>query len=77
MPPFTIAGSTYATQSGQGAVAFSTGVVTFTGGPYGGWRGATATDGSGPFVLFGGKDHHLVRTDGARHGDFKCYRQRD
>lgn len=77
LPPFTIAGDGYETASGSGSVTVADGVATFDGGPYDGWRGATGSDTTGTFFLFDGKEHHRVRTDGAKRGDFKCYRQRD
>lgn len=76
MPPFDISGARYETASGSGTLEHSGGVVTFTGGPYDGWRGATGADDGRVFVLFHGTEHGTVRTDGARRGDFKCYRQR-
>ena len=76
MPPFDISGARYETASGGGTLEHSGGVATFTGGPYDGWRGATGADDGRVFVLFHGTEHGTVRTDGARRGDFKCYRQR-
>lgn len=75
MPPFTISGEGYETADGSGSLSAADGVATFTGGPYDGWRGAIGTDGTGPFILFDGKVHDRVRTNGAKHGDLKCYRQ--
>jgi hypothetical protein len=77
MPPFTIEGDRYTTADGSGSVTVTDGVASFEGGPYDAWRGRTGSDTSGAFILFDGKEHHRVRTDGARRGDFKCYRQRD
>lgn len=77
LPPFTLDADGYETADGNGAVSASEGVVTFSGGPYDGWRGLAGSDTTGSFILFDGKEHHRVRTDGAKRGDFKCYRQRD
>jgi hypothetical protein len=77
LPPFTVEGNAYETSSGSGSLSVEGQVVTFTDGPYDGWRGFAGTDGTGPYVLFDGKEHHRVRTDGAKRGDLKCYRQRD
>lgn len=77
LPPFTIDGEAYETKDGSGSISAADGVATFSGGPYDGWRGAIGTDGTGPFILFDGKVHDRVRTSGAKHGDLKCYRQKD
>lgn len=77
LPPFTIDGDSYETSSGSGSVEIADTVASFTGGPYDGWRGFIGSDTTGSFVLFRAKEHHLMRTDGAKRGDFKCYRQKD
>ena len=76
MPPFDISGDRYETASGSGTLEHADGVASFVGGPYDGWRGATGADDGRVYVLFHGTEHGTVRTDGARRGDFKCYRQK-
>ncbi len=77
LPPFTITGDDYGTATGSGGVSERDGVVTFTGGPYDGWRGVTHTNTTGFYLLFNGAEHAQVRSDGARRGDFECFRQKD
>lgn len=77
MPPFTIDGDSYESGNGSGSIAVDERVVSFTDGPYDGWRGFLGTDTTGSYVLFDGKEHARVRTNGAKRGDLKCYRQKD
>lgn len=77
LPGFTIAGGSYETASGGGSVSVAGSVVTFTGGGYGGWRGATDTNSTGFYIRFRGKEPGNPRPgEGAKSGDYQCYRQR-
>ena len=77
LPGFTIAGGRYETASGPGSVSVAGTVVTFTGGGYAGWRGVIGTNSTGQFIRFRGKEPGNPRpNEGAKNGDYQCYRQR-
>lgn len=77
LPGFTIASGAYTSAGGGGSISVAAPIVSFDGGAYNGWRGTSGANSTGAYIYFRGKDHGNPQpNEGAKSGDYQCYRQK-